>query len=132
MYFPCCTRFFFLLWGQKMDLFAQHGAIKSTLWPASRKNLFDFRQKVIWFKQFFIWFKDTLFESNKCYSILKLPQKFWTVYSCLAANMDANIQCNKRTCSERGRKCPTDQSISRNRPQTGAIKSAILDKNPKN
>ena len=39
---------FFLLWGQKMDLFAPHGAIKSTLWPASRKNYFSY-QRVIKF-----------------------------------------------------------------------------------
>ena len=30
---------FFLLAGQKVDLFAPHRAIKSTLWPASRKNI---------------------------------------------------------------------------------------------
>ena len=39
MFFPCWTRFFFLLAGQKVDLFAPHGAIKSTLWPASKKKL---------------------------------------------------------------------------------------------
>ena len=31
---------FFLLGAQKMDFFASHAAIKSTLWPASRKNGF--------------------------------------------------------------------------------------------
>ena len=36
--FPVLHTIFFLLWGQKMDLFAPHGAIKSTLWPASRKK----------------------------------------------------------------------------------------------
>ena len=30
----------FLRGGQKIDFFAPHGAIKSTLWPASRTNLF--------------------------------------------------------------------------------------------
>ena len=34
-----------------------------------RYNLFNLRQKFIWFKQIFIWFKDTLFESNKFYLI---------------------------------------------------------------
>ena len=32
---------FYLLGGQKTDLFAPHGVIKSTLWPASRKNKFS-------------------------------------------------------------------------------------------
>ena len=36
--FPVLHTIFFLLAGQKVDLFALHGAIKSTLWPASRKN----------------------------------------------------------------------------------------------
>ena len=36
--FPVLHTIFFLLAGQKVDLFAPHGAIKSTLWPASRKN----------------------------------------------------------------------------------------------
>ena len=34
-----------------------------------RYNLFDLKQKFIWFEQIFIWFKDTWFESNKFYSI---------------------------------------------------------------
>ena len=38
--FPVLHMIFFLLWGQKMDLSAPHGAIKSTLWPASRKKEF--------------------------------------------------------------------------------------------
>ena len=39
--FPVLHTIFFLLAGQKVDLFAPHGAIKSTLWPTSRKkNLF--------------------------------------------------------------------------------------------
>ena len=38
--FPVLHTIFFLLAGQKVDLFAPHGAIKSTLWPASRKRLF--------------------------------------------------------------------------------------------
>ena len=38
--FPVSHTIFFLLGGQKMDLFAPHGAIKSTLLPASRKNTF--------------------------------------------------------------------------------------------
>ena len=33
------TRVFFLLWGQKVDLFALQGSIKFTLWPASIKNI---------------------------------------------------------------------------------------------
>ena len=37
MFFPCSTWFFFLR-GSKMDLFAPHEAIKSTLWPVSRKR----------------------------------------------------------------------------------------------
>ena len=37
--FPVLHTIFFLLAGQKVDLFAPHGAIKSTLWPASRKKL---------------------------------------------------------------------------------------------
>ena len=37
--FPVLNTIFFLLAGQKVDLFAQHGAIKSTLWPASRKKI---------------------------------------------------------------------------------------------
>ena len=36
--FPVLHTIFFLLAGQKVDLFAPHGEIKSTLWPASRKN----------------------------------------------------------------------------------------------
>ena len=36
--FPELHTIFFLLAGQKVDLFAPHGAIKSTLWPASRKK----------------------------------------------------------------------------------------------
>ena len=36
--FPVLHTIFFLLAGQKVDLFAPHGAIKSTLWPASRKK----------------------------------------------------------------------------------------------
>ena len=35
--FPALLTILFLLWGQKMDLFAPHGAIKSTLWPAGRR-----------------------------------------------------------------------------------------------
>ena len=35
--FPVSYMIFFLLGGQKIDLFTPHGAIKSTLWPASRK-----------------------------------------------------------------------------------------------
>ena len=35
--FPVLHTIFFILAGQKVDLFAPHGAIKSTLWPASRK-----------------------------------------------------------------------------------------------
>ena len=31
--FPVLHTIFFLLAGQKVDLFAPHGAIKSTLWP---------------------------------------------------------------------------------------------------
>ena len=38
--FPVLHTIFFLLAGQKVDFFAPHGAIKSTLWPASRKNFF--------------------------------------------------------------------------------------------
>ena len=37
--FPVLHTIFFLPAGQKVDLFAPHGAIKSTLWPASRKKL---------------------------------------------------------------------------------------------
>ena len=36
--FPVLHTIFFLLAGQKVDLFAPQGAIKSTLWPASRKK----------------------------------------------------------------------------------------------
>ena len=36
--FPVLHTIFFLLAGQKVDLFTPHGAIKSTLWPASRKK----------------------------------------------------------------------------------------------
>ena len=36
--FPVLHTIFFLLAGQKVDLFAPHGAIKSTLWPANKKN----------------------------------------------------------------------------------------------
>ena len=44
--FPVLHTIFFLLCGQKMDLFAPHGSIKSTLWPASRKKyLWIFFQK---------------------------------------------------------------------------------------
>ena len=39
--FPVLHTIFFLLMGQKVDLFAPHGAIKSTLWPASRKYMFQ-------------------------------------------------------------------------------------------
>ena len=35
--FPVSHTIFFLLEGQKIDLFSPHGAIKSTLWPASGK-----------------------------------------------------------------------------------------------
>ena len=35
--FSRAAYYFFLLGGQKMDLFARHGAIKSTLLPSSRK-----------------------------------------------------------------------------------------------
>ena len=38
--FPVLHTIFFLLAGQKVDLFAPHGTIKSTLWPASRKMSF--------------------------------------------------------------------------------------------
>ena len=38
--FPVLHTIFFLLGGQKMNLFVSRGAIKSTLWPASRKNTF--------------------------------------------------------------------------------------------
>ena len=38
--FPVLHTIFFLLLGQTMNLFAPHRAIKSTLWPASRKNPF--------------------------------------------------------------------------------------------
>ena len=37
---PVLHTIFFLLTGQKVDLFAPHGAIKSTLWPASRKKIY--------------------------------------------------------------------------------------------
>ena len=40
--FPVLQMIFFQLWGQKMDLFAPHGAMKSTLWPARRKNCYSF------------------------------------------------------------------------------------------
>ena len=36
--FPMSHTIFFLLGGQKMDLFTPRGEIKSTLWPASRSN----------------------------------------------------------------------------------------------
>ena len=36
--FPVLHTIFFLLAGHKVDLFAPHGAIKSTLWPGSRKK----------------------------------------------------------------------------------------------
>ena len=39
MFFPCRTRFFFLIGGQKLCLFSPHGAIKSTLLPAKKKNI---------------------------------------------------------------------------------------------
>ena len=39
--FPVLHTIFILLAGQKVDLFAPHGAIKSTLWPASRKIHFS-------------------------------------------------------------------------------------------
>ena len=35
--FPVLHTIFFLRGGQKMDLFAPHALIKSTLWPASKK-----------------------------------------------------------------------------------------------
>ena len=38
--FPVLYTIFFLLAGQKVDLFAPHGAMKSALCPASRKKLF--------------------------------------------------------------------------------------------
>ena len=41
MFFSCCTRFF-LLWGQKMDLFIPQGTMKCTLWPVDRKICFLF------------------------------------------------------------------------------------------
>ena len=47
--FPVLHTIFFLLAGQKVDLFAPHGAIKSTLWPASRKNKFSFGSKILSF-----------------------------------------------------------------------------------
>ena len=37
--FPVLHTMFFLLAGQKVDFFASNGAIKSTLWPASRKSI---------------------------------------------------------------------------------------------
>ena len=40
--FPVLDTIFFLLWGQKIDLFAPRGEIKSTLWPASRKTFIRF------------------------------------------------------------------------------------------
>ena len=52
--FPVLHTIFFLLAGQKVDLFAPHGAIKSTLWPASRK------------KHFLILFYYFFFHSKKC------------------------------------------------------------------
>ena len=39
--FPVSHTIFFLLGGQEIDLFAPHGTIKSTLWPASRKKILD-------------------------------------------------------------------------------------------
>ena len=35
-------KYFFLLGGQKMNLLALRGAIKTTLWPDSRKHYFIF------------------------------------------------------------------------------------------
>ena len=58
MFFPCRTQFFFLLGGQKMDLFIPHGEIKSTFWPASRKtyklqgNQYRWNTKLIGWKFF--------------------------------------------------------------------------------
>ena len=53
--FPVLHTIFFLLAGQKVDLFAPHGAIKSYLWPASRKNILLHPQekKNNWLK--FLW-----------------------------------------------------------------------------
>ena len=45
--FPVSHTIFFLPGGQKVDLFAPQGAIKSTLWPASRKNTFQIFQTTV-------------------------------------------------------------------------------------
>ena len=39
MFFPCHIRFFFTC-GSEYEFFAPHRAIKSTLWPSSRKIIF--------------------------------------------------------------------------------------------
>ena len=53
--FPVLHTIFFLLAGQKVDLFARpHGVIKSTLWPASRKKYLIFSRTWISF-WYFIW-----------------------------------------------------------------------------
>ena len=48
---------FFLLGGQKMDLFVPNGAIKSTLWPASRKTMLrGYSSLEGWKNQIFFYF----------------------------------------------------------------------------
>ena len=37
----------FLLGGQKIDWFDLHGAIKSTLWPSSKKNTFSYYSEIV-------------------------------------------------------------------------------------
>ena len=63
--FPVLYTIFFLLWGQKMDLFAPHGAIKSTLWPASRKKLL--------YRSYYIAFNLFLYGHQMKYFFIKWP-----------------------------------------------------------
>ena len=49
-------------------IFLQNKEISALIYGQTY-NLFDLRQKFIWFKKIFIWFKDILFESNKFWFI---------------------------------------------------------------
>ena len=79
--FPVLHTIFFLLAGQKVDFFAPHGAIKFTLWPASRKkNIIFFMKKNVkltnnyTFNNFFcnVYFSGKIFSTNLLFPILKV------------------------------------------------------------
>ena len=102
--FPVLHTIFFLLWGQKMDLFAPHGAIKSTLWPTSR-NFFFFPSCTIYYfiqnirnihLQPFFWFKFGLYLSAFC----ALFAFFLFKYSASGSFFRAKIDPLRLNCKE--------------------------------